>query len=98
MIASNPLMTYQEFCSHAKASIGRFKSQWLNKDQDAAVLAPPSPPVFIVAGPGTGKTTVLSLRVLKHVLVDGFSPDTIMATTFTRKAADELRSRILSWG
>src|SRR5438105_10881401 len=98
MITSNPLMTYQEFCSYAKASVPRFMTQWLNKDQDAAVQAPPSPPVFIVAGPGTGKTTVLALRVLKHILVDGFPSESIMATTFTRKAAKELRSRILSWG
>jgi len=70
----------------------------LNNEQNDAVIAPPSPPVFIVAGPGTGKTTVLALRVLKHIFVDEYSPNSIMATTFTKKAASELRSRILSWG
>jgi len=51
-----------------------------------------------VAGPGAGKTTVLALRVLKLVLVDALRPTGIIATTFTRKAAAELRSRILAWG
>jgi DNA helicase-2/ATP-dependent DNA helicase PcrA len=70
----------------------------LNPEQNNSVSALPNPPVFIVAGPGTGKTTVLALRVLKLILVDGFLPESIVATTFTRKAANELRSRILSWG
>lgn len=51
-----------------------------------------------MAGPGASKTTVLALRVLKLVLVDGLRPNGIVATTFTRKAAGELRSRILAWG
>jgi DNA helicase-2/ATP-dependent DNA helicase PcrA len=76
----------------------RFAQRWLNINQDRAVSAPLFPPMFIVAGPGTGKTTVLALRVLKHIFVDGLPPESIMATTFTRKAAKELRSRILSWG
>lgn len=54
--------------------------------------------LFIVAGPGSGKTTVLALRTLKLVFVDEIEPNAIMATTFTKKAAKELRSRILSWG
>lgn len=91
-------LTYQEFTDCVQAAEPRFAQQWLNQSQNIAVSALPSPPVFIVAGPGTGKTTVLALRVLKHILVDGFLPESIMATTFTRKAAKELRSRILSWG
>ena len=51
-----------------------------------------------MAGPGTGKTTCLTLRILKLVLVDGVPPKSILATTFTKKAAAELRSRILGWG
>jgi len=91
-------LTYDEFRVFVQASVNRFTQRWLNNEQNDAVIAPPSPPVFIVAGPGTGKTTVLALRVLKHIFVDGFSPNSIMATTFTKKAASELRSRILSWG
>lgn len=69
-----------------------------NPEQKAALEAPPLEPLFIVAGPGTGKTTCLTLRILKLVLVDGIPPNGILATTFTVKAATELRSRILGWG
>jgi DNA helicase II / ATP-dependent DNA helicase PcrA len=91
-------LTYSEFQECVQASVAKFSSNWLNCEQDAAVSAQASVPVFIVAGPGTGKTTVLALRVLRHIFVDDFSPESIIATTFTRKAASELRSRILSWG
>jgi len=69
-----------------------------NPEQKAALEAPPLEPLFIVAGPGTGKTTCLTMRILKLVLVDGIPPNGILATTFTVKAATELRSRILGWG
>jgi DNA helicase II / ATP-dependent DNA helicase PcrA len=55
-------------------------------------------PLFIVAGPGTGKTTCLTYRILKLIFVDGVPPEGIVATTFTRKAAAELRSRLLGRG
>lgn len=54
--------------------------------------------LLIVAGPGSGKTTVLVLRALRHVLVDGIFPENILMTTFTRKAAKVLRTRWLDWG
>ena len=52
----------------------------------------------IVAGPGSGKTTVLVLRALRFVFVEGVLPENIVITTFTRKAARELRTRWLDWG
>ncbi|AMA10662.1 UvrD-helicase domain-containing protein [Picosynechococcus sp. PCC 73109] len=69
-----------------------------NEEQKQALEAPPDQPLFVVAGPGTGKTTCLTLRILKLILVDGLAPESILATTFTKKAAEELRSRILGWG
>lgn len=66
--------------------------------QHQAVSAPATMALFIVAGPGTGKTASLTLRILKLALVDGVPPRGILATTFTKKAAEELRSRILGWG
>src|SRR4051794_39207381 len=66
--------------------------------QQQAVNAPAYAGLFIVAGPGTGKTASLTLRILKLVLVDGVPPRGILATTFTKKAAEELRPRILGWG
>jgi DNA helicase-2/ATP-dependent DNA helicase PcrA len=69
-----------------------------NDEQREAIEQPPKRALFIVAGPGTGKTTCLALRILKLILVDEIPPRGILATTFTVKAAAELRSRILSWG
>ena len=69
-----------------------------NEDQKLAISSPEDQSLFIVAGPGSGKTTVMVLKILKFIFVDGVSPNEIMATTFTRKAARELLSRILSWG
>ena len=69
-----------------------------NPEQKDTIEPGPTKPLFIVAGPGTGKTTCLTLRILKLVLVDGVPPQSILATTFTKKAAAELRSRILGWG
>ncbi|MBZ0158183.1 MAG: ATP-dependent helicase [Alphaproteobacteria bacterium] len=54
--------------------------------------------LMIVAGPGSGKTSVLVLRALRHVLVDDILPEHLFITTFTRKAAKELRTRWLDWG
>ena len=69
-----------------------------NEDQNLAISSPKDQSLFIVAGPGSGKTTVMVLKILKFIFVDDVSPNEILATTFTRKAASELLSRILSWG
>ncbi len=69
-----------------------------NKDQNVAISSDKNQSLFIVAGPGSGKTTVMVLKILKFIFVDDVSPHEIIATTFTRKAATELHSRILDWG
>ena len=69
-----------------------------NEDQKKAILSESHKSLFIVAGPGSGKTTVMVLKILKYIFVDGIDPSEILATTFTRKAAEELYSRILGWG
>ena len=69
-----------------------------NKDQKKAILSEADKSLFIVAGPGSGKTTVMVLKILKYIFVDDVDPSEILATTFTKKAADELYSRILGWG
>jgi len=69
-----------------------------NPEQQQALESPPDQPLFVVADPSTGKTACLTLRILKLVLVDGLPPKSILATTFTKKAAEEVRSRILGWG
>lgn len=69
-----------------------------NPDQTACLSHDPQVPQLIVAGPGSGKTTVLVLRALRHVLVDRVSPEQVMITTFTKKAAKEIRTRLIEWG
>lgn len=50
--------------------------------------------VAVTAGAGTGKTRMLAERYLHHVSAHGLSPLSVVAVTFTEKAAAELRSRI----
>ncbi|MBC7262433.1 MAG: UvrD-helicase domain-containing protein, partial [Chloroflexi bacterium] len=70
----------------------------LNPQQEDVIQAPVDKCLWVVAGPGSGKTATLALRVLKLILVDEVEPSGIIATTFTRRGAAELRSRILGWG
>ena len=51
-------------------------------------------PLLVLAGPGTGKTTTLVEAVVERVDNRGLSPDEILVLTFSRKAADELRTKI----
>jgi DNA helicase II / ATP-dependent DNA helicase PcrA len=67
-------------------------------NQKQIVAAPAAESLFVTAGPGSGKTTSATLRILKLVYIDGLPPESIFATTFTRRAAAVLRSRITSWG
>lgn len=69
-----------------------------NVEQHDCIVAGGASPLLIVAGPGSGKTTVLVLRALRHVVVDRIPPEHIMITTFTRKAAKEIRTRLIEWG
>ncbi|MDO5823838.1 DEAD/DEAH box helicase [Methanobrevibacter sp.] len=90
------MISYEEFEDIVVTILKRDISS--NKDQKNAILAPCNKSLFIVAGPGSGKTTVMVLKILKYIFVDDIDPSEILATTFTKKAAEELYSRILGWG
>ncbi len=63
-----------------------------NAQQQAAIDARGS--VFVAAGAGTGKTSVLVERFARAVVVDGLDVDSLLVITYTDRAAGELRARI----
>lgn len=68
---------------------------YLNDKQKEAVLAKDGP-LLILAGAGSGKTSVLTTKIAYLIKEKGVNPKNIVAITFTNKAAKEMKSRVIS--
>ncbi|MBF6177924.1 ATP-dependent helicase [Nocardia otitidiscaviarum] len=63
-------------------------------DEQAAVIAAPPGPTLVVAGAGAGKTETMAARVVWMVANGLVEPEQVLGLTFTRKAAQQLTTRI----
>ena len=70
------------------------KSKGANRAQQQAILHGDGP-LLIVAGPGTGKTRTLTHRIAHLIQNCGLLPERVLAVTFTEKAAEEMRLRLV---
>lgn len=66
-------------------------------DYQKKIISHGNGPMWVIAGPGSGKTDSIALRTIKLLIVDHIEPKSIIVTTFTEKAAINLKNRITSY-
>ena len=85
---------FRDICRVESAALVQGRNVTLSDDQRRAVERI-GQDVCVVAGPGSGKTRVLTERFAWLVETHGVDPDAILAITFTEKAANEIKSRLI---
>ena len=101
------MLSHRALCFVQRGSVGHPRnqrihdlimaaSQSLNHAQKEAALAPLDCASICVAGPGSGKTKVLTTRIAHMIKTLNIKPYNILAITFTNKAAKEMKSRLTS--
>ena len=70
------------------------RSEFPPSDQQWAAITAPLEPAVVIAGAGSGKTTLMAARVVYLVVTGQVRPEEVLGLTFTTKAAAELRERI----
>ena len=63
-------------------------------DEQAQAVSHSEGPLLVIAGPGTGKTRVITYRIFQLIREREIPPEQILAITFTNKAAQEMRNRV----
>ena len=76
------MINWNDFERAVINNLNRDISRQSNLNQNNAMRTPLNQSLFIVAGPGSGKTTVIALRVLKLIFVDDIDPLNILVTTW----------------
>src|SRR4051812_49928214 len=70
------------------------QTTWAPSPQQWAAITAPLAPAVVIAGAGSGKTSLMAARVVFLVVTGQVRPDQLLGLTFTTKPAGELRSRI----
>ncbi len=78
-----------------KNSFNNFVQRELNEQQRAAVLQKDGA-LLIIAGAGSGKTRVITSRIAHMIINEKIEPRSIVALTFTNKAAGEMKERLIN--
>lgn len=76
------------------SAYAKIKNMRLDRNQEKAVNHATGPAI-VIAGPGSGKTTVVTARILNLIQTHSIPPSRILAIAFNRKAAEEMETRIL---
>ena len=76
-----------------RASTAAVRPPELDEHQQR-VVDHPGGPLLVLAGPGTGKTTTLVEAIVDRIEHRGAAPESVLALTFSRKAAEQLRDRV----